>query len=87
MILYDGDEMMIFLLISNSIFREIEYFLNHDPTKELDSILEDSVDDCNLADPNNNLVDTIPEICTDEDTLDYSSPPLYDDVDDDLVEL
>nr|GFB67981.1 hypothetical protein [Tanacetum cinerariifolium] len=24
---------------------------------------------------------------TDEHTLDYSSPPLYDDVDDDLVEL
>ncbi|GJU12381.1 hypothetical protein Tco_1134777 [Tanacetum coccineum] len=42
---------------------------------------------CNLADPNNDLVDTIPEMFTDEHTLDYSSPPLYDDVDDDLVEL
>ncbi|GKE87071.1 hypothetical protein Tco_1564546, partial [Tanacetum coccineum] len=29
----------------------------------------------------------IPEMFTDEHTLDYSSPPLYDDVDDDLVEL
>ncbi|GJR45132.1 hypothetical protein Tco_1313235 [Tanacetum coccineum] len=37
--------------------------------------------------PNNDLVDTIPEMFTDEHTLDYSSPPLYDDVDDDLVEL
>nr|GEV18029.1 reverse transcriptase domain-containing protein [Tanacetum cinerariifolium] len=67
--------------------REIEYLLNHDPTKEMNSILEDSVDEYNLADPNNNLVDTIPEMFTDEHTLDYSSPPLYDDVDDDLVEL
>nr|GEW50326.1 reverse transcriptase domain-containing protein [Tanacetum cinerariifolium] len=38
-------------------------------------------------DPNNDLVDTIPEMFTDEHTLDYSSPPLYNDVDDDLVEL
>ncbi|GJS64483.1 hypothetical protein Tco_0679047 [Tanacetum coccineum] len=70
-----------------SDLREIEYFLNHDLTKEIDSILEDSVDEDNLADPNNDLVDAIPEMFTDEHTLDYSSPPLYDDVDDDLVEL
>nr|GEW40704.1 hypothetical protein [Tanacetum cinerariifolium] len=42
---------------------------------------------CNLANPNNELVDTIPKMFTDEHTLDYSSPPLYDDIDDDLVEL
>ncbi|GJW24803.1 reverse transcriptase domain-containing protein [Tanacetum coccineum] len=70
-----------------SDLREIEYLLNHDPTKEMDSILEDSVDEGNLADPNNDLVDTIPEMFIDEHTLDYSSPPLYDDVDNDLVEL
>ncbi|GJX86300.1 hypothetical protein Tco_0337074 [Tanacetum coccineum] len=40
-----------------SDLREIEYFLNHDPTKEMDSILEDSVDKGNLADPNNDLSD------------------------------
>nr|GEU29970.1 reverse transcriptase domain-containing protein [Tanacetum cinerariifolium] len=67
--------------------REIEYLLNHNPTKEMDSILEDSVDECNLADPNNNLVDTILEMFTVEHTLDYSSPPLYEDVDDDLFKL
>nr|GFA84014.1 hypothetical protein [Tanacetum cinerariifolium] len=67
--------------------REIEYLLNHDPTKEMDSILEDLVDEGNPADPNNDLVDTIPEMFTDEHTLDYLSSPLYDDVDDDLVEL
>ncbi|GKF81245.1 hypothetical protein Tco_0239847 [Tanacetum coccineum] len=32
----------------------------------------------------NDLVNTILEMFTDEHTLDYSSPPLYDDVDDDL---
>nr|GEU31292.1 reverse transcriptase domain-containing protein [Tanacetum cinerariifolium] len=70
-----------------SDLREIEYLLSHDPTKEMDSILEDSVDECNLANPNNNLVDAIPEMFIDEHTLDYSSLPLYDDVDDDLVKL
>nr|GEY55596.1 reverse transcriptase domain-containing protein [Tanacetum cinerariifolium] len=54
---------------------------------EIDSIIEDSVDECNLVDPNNNLVDIIPKMFIDEHTLDYSSPPLYDDVDDDLVKL
>ncbi|GKB63483.1 hypothetical protein Tco_0919669 [Tanacetum coccineum] len=72
---------------TESDLREIEYLLNHDPTKEMDSILKDSVDEGNLTDPNNNLVDTISEMFTDEHTLDFSSPPLYDDIDDDLVEL
>nr|GEX01276.1 hypothetical protein [Tanacetum cinerariifolium] len=67
--------------------REIEYFLNHDPTKEMDSILEDSIDESNLANPNVNLFDTIPEMFTDEHALDYSSPPLYDDYDNDLDEI
>nr|GEW17339.1 hypothetical protein [Tanacetum cinerariifolium] len=53
----------------------------------MDSILEDLVDEDNLADPNDNLVDTIPEMFTDEHTFDYSSPPLYDYFDDDLDEL
>ncbi|GKB72983.1 hypothetical protein Tco_0934395 [Tanacetum coccineum] len=45
-----------------SDLREIEYLLNNDPTKEMDSILEDSVDEGNLANPNNDLVDTIPRL-------------------------
>nr|GEU63109.1 hypothetical protein [Tanacetum cinerariifolium] len=80
-----GNDDLLFDIESD--LREIEYFLNHDPTKEMDSILEDLVDECNLADPNNDLVDTIPEMFTDQRTINYSSPPLYDDVDDDLVEL
>nr|GEY20726.1 hypothetical protein [Tanacetum cinerariifolium] len=39
-----------------SELREIEYLLNHDPTKEMDSILKDLVDECNLADPNKILL-------------------------------
>ncbi|GJR99058.1 hypothetical protein Tco_0315567 [Tanacetum coccineum] len=35
----------------------------------------------------NDLIDTIPEMFTDEHALVYSSPSRYDDVDDDLVEL
>nr|GEX58353.1 reverse transcriptase domain-containing protein [Tanacetum cinerariifolium] len=70
-----------------SDLKEIEYMLNHDPTKEMDYILEDSVNEDNLAEPNENLFDTIPEMFTDKHALDYSSPPLYDDFDDDLDEF
>ncbi|GKD84666.1 hypothetical protein Tco_1355820 [Tanacetum coccineum] len=65
---------------AESDLREIEYLLNHDPIKEMDSILEDSVDS-----PDDNLVDTIPEMFTDEH--DCSSPPLWDDYDDELFDL
>nr|GEX07458.1 hypothetical protein [Tanacetum cinerariifolium] len=59
-----GNDDLLFDIESD--LREIDYLLNHDPTKEMDSMLE---------------------MFTDEHTLDYSSPPLYDDVDDDLVKL
>nr|GEX00620.1 hypothetical protein [Tanacetum cinerariifolium] len=67
--------------------KEIESLLNHDPIKETDSILKDSIDENNLVDLNDNLVDTMPEMFIDEHALDYSSPPLYDEYDDDLVEI
>ncbi|GJX55542.1 hypothetical protein Tco_0285439 [Tanacetum coccineum] len=69
---------------AESDLRELEYLLNHDPIKEMDSILEDSVDENS---PNDNLVDTISEMFTDEHALDYSSPPLWDDYDDELFDL
>ncbi|GJW68341.1 reverse transcriptase domain-containing protein, partial [Tanacetum coccineum] len=47
--------------------------------KDMDSILEDSVDE-------NSLDDTISEMFTDEHALDYSSPPLWDDYDDNLFD-
>nr|GEV00904.1 reverse transcriptase domain-containing protein [Tanacetum cinerariifolium] len=69
------------------ILKEIEYLLNNDPIKDMDSILEDSVDEDNLADLNDNIVDTKLEMFIDEHALDYSSPLLYDEYDDDLFEV
>nr|GFC97753.1 hypothetical protein [Tanacetum cinerariifolium] len=67
--------------------KEIEYLLHHDPIKDIDSILKDSIDQSNLANLNDNLVDFMPKMFTDEHALDYSSPPLYDEYDDDLFEV
>ncbi|GKD86586.1 reverse transcriptase domain-containing protein, partial [Tanacetum coccineum] len=67
-----------------SDLREIEYLLNHDPIEEMDSILEDSID---KNSPDDNLVNTLSEMFTDEHALDYSSPPLWDDYDDELFDL
>ncbi|GJS80497.1 hypothetical protein Tco_0730378 [Tanacetum coccineum] len=50
----------------------------------MDFTLEDSVDKNSTHD---NLVDTISEMFTDEHALDYSSPPLWDDYDDELFDL
>nr|GEW95512.1 hypothetical protein [Tanacetum cinerariifolium] len=80
-----GNDDLPFDIESN--LKEIEYLLNHDPIKEMDSILDDSIDESNLADFNDNLVDTMPGMFTDEHALDYSSPPLYDEYDDDLFEV
>ncbi|GJW37508.1 reverse transcriptase domain-containing protein, partial [Tanacetum coccineum] len=67
-----------------SDLRELKYLLNHDPIEEMDYILEDSID---KNSPNDNLVDTIYEMFTDEHALDYSSPSLWDDYDDILLDL
>ncbi|GKE68970.1 hypothetical protein Tco_1527042, partial [Tanacetum coccineum] len=64
---------------AESDLRDIKYLLNHDPIKKIDSILEDSVDE-------NSLDDAIFEMFTDEHALDYSSPPLWDDYDDDIFD-
>ncbi|GJW12376.1 hypothetical protein Tco_1578203 [Tanacetum coccineum] len=68
---------------AESDLREIEYLLNHNPIKDIDSILEDSVDENS---PDNNLDDTISKMFTDKHALDYSSPPLWDDYDDNLFD-
>nr|GFB51791.1 hypothetical protein [Tanacetum cinerariifolium] len=54
-----------------SDLKEIEYLLNHDPIKDMDSILKDLVDEDNLEEANDNLVDTMSEMFTDEHSLDY----------------
>nr|GEY09910.1 hypothetical protein [Tanacetum cinerariifolium] len=67
-----------------SDLKEIEYLLNNDPIKEMDSILKDSVDEDNLASLNDNLAETMPEMFTDEHALDYSplqSKILIDELD------
>nr|GEY66693.1 hypothetical protein [Tanacetum cinerariifolium] len=45
------------------------------------------VDKDNLANPNDNLVDTMPEMFTDKHALDYLPPLLYDEYDDDLFKV
>nr|GEZ24622.1 reverse transcriptase domain-containing protein [Tanacetum cinerariifolium] len=70
-----------------SDLKEIKYLLHRDPIKDMDSILKDSIDEDNLVNLNDNLVDTMPEMFTDEHALDYSSPSLYDEYDDDLFEV
>nr|GFB58143.1 reverse transcriptase domain-containing protein [Tanacetum cinerariifolium] len=49
-----------------SNLKEIEYLLHHDVIKDIDSILKDLIDQSNLADLNDNLVDTMPGMFTDE---------------------
>nr|GEV51935.1 reverse transcriptase domain-containing protein [Tanacetum cinerariifolium] len=70
-----------------SDLKEIEYLLYHDPIKDIDSILKDSIDLSNLADLNDNFVDSMPEMFTDEHALDYSSLSLFDEYDDDLFKV
>nr|GFC82718.1 hypothetical protein [Tanacetum cinerariifolium] len=53
-----------------SDLKEIEYLLHQDPIKDMDSILEDSIDQSNLADLNDNLANAIPEMLTDEHVFD-----------------
>ncbi|GJX67018.1 hypothetical protein Tco_0302745 [Tanacetum coccineum] len=49
--------------------------------------VEESCVTCGEYSPNNDLIYTIPEMFTDEHTLDYLYPPRYDDSDDDLFDL
>nr|GEY04346.1 reverse transcriptase domain-containing protein [Tanacetum cinerariifolium] len=79
-----GNNDLSFDIESN--IKEIEYLLHHYPIKDMDFILKDSIDQSNLADLNDNLANAMPEMFTDEHSLDYSSPPLYDEYDDDLFE-
>nr|GEW95999.1 reverse transcriptase domain-containing protein [Tanacetum cinerariifolium] len=41
----------------------------------------------NLANPADNFVDSMPEMFTVEHALDYSSPPIFDEYDDDFLEV
>nr|GFB67623.1 hypothetical protein [Tanacetum cinerariifolium] len=63
--------------------KEIEFLLYQD----VDYSLKDSIDQSNLANPADNVVDSVAEIFTDEHALDYSSPPIFDKYDDDFLEI
>nr|GEZ15244.1 hypothetical protein [Tanacetum cinerariifolium] len=63
------------------------YLLHHDLIKDIDSSLKDSIDQNNLADLNNNLADSMPDMFTDEHGLDYSSPLIFDEYDDDFFKV
>nr|GEZ68883.1 hypothetical protein [Tanacetum cinerariifolium] len=66
-----------------SDLKEIEFLLYQDK----DSSLKDSIDQKGLANLDVTFVDTIPEMFTDEHTLDYSSPLKFDVYDDDFLEV
>nr|GEV19332.1 reverse transcriptase domain-containing protein [Tanacetum cinerariifolium] len=52
-----------------------------------DSSLKDSIDQSNLANPADNFVDSMLEMFTDEHALNYSSPLIFDEYDDDFLEV
>nr|GEW97054.1 hypothetical protein [Tanacetum cinerariifolium] len=66
-----------------SDLKEIEFLLYQDK----DSSLKDSINQKNRAHLADIFVDSIPAIITDEHTLDYSSPPIFDVYADDFLEV
>nr|GEW60166.1 hypothetical protein [Tanacetum cinerariifolium] len=65
---------------TESDLKEIEFLLYQD----VDSNLKDLIDQSYLANPTDNVVDYVPEMFTDEHALDFSSPPIFDEYDDDF---
>nr|GEV90444.1 reverse transcriptase domain-containing protein [Tanacetum cinerariifolium] len=66
-----------------SNLKEIEFLLYQGK----DSSLKDSIDQTDLANLEDNFVDPIPEMFTDEHAPDYSSPPIFDVYYDDFLEV
>nr|GEV44526.1 reverse transcriptase domain-containing protein [Tanacetum cinerariifolium] len=66
-----------------SDLKEIEFPLHQD----IDSNLKDSINQSNLVNLDDNFVDNMPEMFTDEPALDYSSPPIFDEYNDDFLEV
>nr|GEU61344.1 reverse transcriptase domain-containing protein [Tanacetum cinerariifolium] len=90
MILHDGDERSILNMrhdtssYSNQPQRESINVINVFNNSSKDSSLKDSI---NLANHTDNVVDSVPEMFTDEHALDYSSPLIFDEYDDDFLEV
>nr|GEV04395.1 reverse transcriptase domain-containing protein [Tanacetum cinerariifolium] len=70
----------------NPLSGSTTYSSNH-LLKDIDSSLKDSIDQSNLANPADNFVDSMLEMFTDEHALDYSSPLIFDEYDDDFLEV
>nr|GEW02897.1 hypothetical protein [Tanacetum cinerariifolium] len=68
---------------SESDLKEIEFLLHQD----IDSSLKDSIDQSNLANLTDIFVNYMPEMFTDEHALDYSPPPIFDEYNDDFLEI
>nr|GFB94109.1 hypothetical protein [Tanacetum cinerariifolium] len=66
-----------------SDLKEIEFLLYQDK----DSSLKDLIDQKDLANLADIFVDPIPEMFTDKHALDYSSPSIFDEYDDDFLEV
>nr|GEX04475.1 reverse transcriptase domain-containing protein [Tanacetum cinerariifolium] len=64
----------------------LEEFADELPPK-YDDNLQDSIDQKNLANLADIFVDSIPEMLTDKHALDYSSPLIFDEYDDDFLEV
>nr|GEV90139.1 DNA-directed DNA polymerase [Tanacetum cinerariifolium] len=59
----------------------------HPPLHDIDSSLKDSIDQSNLANLADNFVDSMPKMFADEHALDYSSLLIFDEYDDDFLEV
>nr|GEV45773.1 reverse transcriptase domain-containing protein [Tanacetum cinerariifolium] len=75
------DDNLQFDIESN--LKEIEFLLYQDK----DSSLKDSIDQRNLVNLADIFVDSMPEMFIDEHALDYSSPTIFDEYDDDFLEV
>nr|GEV89507.1 reverse transcriptase domain-containing protein [Tanacetum cinerariifolium] len=62
---------------------EIEFLFHQD----VDSSLKDSIEQGNLANPADIFIDSMLEMFTDEHAIDYSSPLVFDEYDDDFLEV
>nr|GEU49777.1 putative polyprotein [Tanacetum cinerariifolium] len=84
---YESDH-RVPLILGRPFLRTARALINvHGEEMILYSILKDSIDQNNLVDLNDNFVDSMSEMFTDEHALDYSSPLLYDEYDDDLFKV
>nr|GFB21575.1 hypothetical protein [Tanacetum cinerariifolium] len=75
------------LLTIHPLRYTIEFLLYHDPINDIDSSLKDLINQSNLANLADNYIDFVPKMFTDEHGLDYSSPPIFDEYDDDFLKV